>query len=192
MTGSGPTIQKNADGVIVGGVSVRLACECMRARRPADPVGDVLWYEGEYDVITSEEATALTAEHIRSERHAEVIGLVARGARRRGAKELLRESLKRMPPPFQGEEMTCIVCGSVENSEAQTSKGWRCIELNSTDRYYVCPKELPDDRAPAAVRSDAFVSWFRSIVAKTPSYKPASSVLYWRESEGQVMNEHLN
>lgn len=33
--------------------------------------GVVLWYEGEFDVVSGDEAAALTFEHLISERHAD-------------------------------------------------------------------------------------------------------------------------
>ena len=104
----------------------------------------------------------------------------------------MRESLRRLAPPFQGELMECVVCGGKEQSQANVSKGWRCIDLDSRDRYYVCPKELPADDAPPWMWTDAFIGWFSVIVEKTPGYKPASSFLYWRETRGEVTNAHLN
>jgi hypothetical protein len=112
--------------------------------------------------------------------------------KRKMRRRLLRESLERMPPPFQGEMMECVVCGASEQSMANRSMGWRCVELNSKDRYYVCPKELPADGSPGPVWRDAFLRWFKLIAEKTPGYKPARSVLYWREAEGKVTNAHLN
>ena len=112
--------------------------------------------------------------------------------RQRHSHKLLIESLEKMPPPFQGEEMACIFCGSVVRSNPNQSFGWRCLELNSKDRHYICAGCLPDAREPTRTWIDFYVRAVKRIVEITPDYKPAKSLLLWRETGGVVTNAHLN
>lgn len=105
---------------------------------------------------------------------------------------LLRESLDTMPPPFTGEQMICIVCGVVEQSELNVAKGRRCIELDKRARYYVCPREMPKEPASTDRWSEAYVRTFHHIVQKTPGYKPANSILIWIERGGQTTSASFN
>lgn len=43
--------------------------------------------------------------------------------------------------PFQGEMMTCCMCGKQWKSHPRIESDWTTITLDST-RYYICPKEL--------------------------------------------------
>jgi hypothetical protein len=112
--------------------------------------------------------------------------------KREAQRSLLRESLDTLPPPFTGEQMMCIVCGIVETSESNVSKGWRCIELDRQARYYICPREMPTEPASTNQWSDAYVRAFHHIVQKTPGYKPANSILIWIERGGQVTSARFN
>lgn len=42
---------------------------------------------------------------------------------------------------FQGEMMTCIMCGKQQKSDPKVESDWTCIEVDSVG-YYVCPQEL--------------------------------------------------
>lgn len=108
-------------------------------------------------------------------------------------RKLHRNAQKARPLPFLGEEMMCIVCGAVEQSEPNISKGWRCIELDHRSRYYICPREMPSASASKEQWSDAYVRAFDHIVQKTPSgYKPANYVLIFIERDGNVTSARLN
>ena len=50
--------------------------------------------------------------------------------------------------PFDGREMTCILCGRVEksNPDPDILSDWRAVELNS-DLCFACVDEFPPDGA---------------------------------------------
>ena len=48
--------------------------------------------------------------------------------------------------PFQGETMTCVVCGRSLESSPDVSSHWRCIVVDNV-RYYACVDEFPEDGA---------------------------------------------
>lgn len=48
--------------------------------------------------------------------------------------------------PFQGKEMTCVLCQRTETSDPGIESQWRSIDLDD-DRFYICPDEFPDDHA---------------------------------------------
>ena len=41
---------------------------------------------------------------------------------------------------FQGEKMTCVVCGTTQWSDPAVETGWDCVEVDGVG-YYVCPEE---------------------------------------------------
>jgi hypothetical protein len=45
---------------------------------------------------------------------------------------------------FQGEMMTCVMCGKEEKSDPKVESGWTCVEVDGKG-YYVCPAEIPVD-----------------------------------------------
>ena len=47
------------------------------------------------------------------------------------------------PTPFQGESMTCIMCGRVRKSDPGAESGWTSIDDLDGKRFYFCPGELP-------------------------------------------------
>jgi hypothetical protein len=112
--------------------------------------------------------------------------------KKRIRKHLAIESLKNMPPPFSGELMKCIVCDVVELSDPTIEKGWRCIELDKSDRYYVCASCLPAPNLHSNGWKGFYLSVFHHIFSKTPGIKPPKSVLVWRENLGIIVDRKLN
>lgn len=50
-----------------------------------------------------------------------------------------------MPPKkFQGELMTCVVCGRQSFSHPQINTQWRYLDLDASG-FYACPDEFPPD-----------------------------------------------
>ena len=41
---------------------------------------------------------------------------------------------------FQGEKMTCVVCGTTQWSDPAVETGWDCVEVDGVG-HYVCPEE---------------------------------------------------
>jgi hypothetical protein len=60
-----------------------------------------------------------------------------------------------IPLVFQGELMTCILCGKEEHSDPRVQSDWRAISLNGVV-FYACPdhfpadQDLPEDTEPHA------------------------------------------
>lgn len=46
---------------------------------------------------------------------------------------------------FQGEWMTCVVCGKQHQSDPKVESGWTHIEYDGQG-FYVCPRELRPDK----------------------------------------------
>lgn len=63
--------------------------------------------------------------------------------------------------PFQGEEMSCMLCGKKEMSDPAVPSGWRCLIGGDGNRYYACPDEFP--RGAGVVQSFG-VSYIRILV----------------------------
>jgi hypothetical protein len=63
---------------------------------------------------------------------------------------------------FQGETMTCVVCGCQQKSDPATESNWRAIHVNETI-YYVCPNEFPPDGSSREEFSQAYLMIFKKI-----------------------------
>lgn len=50
-----------------------------------------------------------------------------------------------MTKRFQGEQMTCVVCGKQVYSDPNVSSGWTYIEYEGQG-FFVCPAELEVNR----------------------------------------------
>jgi hypothetical protein len=92
--------------------------------------------------------------------------------------------------PFSGELMRCELCGREEKSEMRVSKGWRCLTLDG-HAIYICPDEIARGMTTQQW-SDLYVEAVRHYVARTPNYKPAKHVIFWRERFGEITKENLN
>lgn len=66
--------------------------------------------------------------------------------------------------PFQGETMTCVCCGKIQQSDPDVESNWRAITADSV-RYYACPDEFPPDGATALEFELAYTIVFRNILA---------------------------
>lgn len=47
-----------------------------------------------------------------------------------------------MKTPFQGELMTCVMCGKQHKSDPHVESNWTTIDMGG-QRWYICPDELP-------------------------------------------------
>ena len=68
-----------------------------------------------------------------------------------------------MSIPFMGEVMTCALCNKAQKSDPKIESNWRMLELNG-QRFYVCPKHFPSDRASAREFSKAYQHVIRSLM----------------------------
>lgn len=66
--------------------------------------------------------------------------------------------------PFQGETMTCVVCGRTKVSDPRVHSQWRAITVDG-ETYYACTREFPDDRASAKKFQRAYDRILRKIAA---------------------------
>lgn len=74
---------------------------------------------------------------------------------------------KHTNPPthlFNGEMMTCVMCGKQEHSDPDRESDWRAVEFGGVV-YYVCPAHFPDDRtATRWAYRQAYEAVFRKIL----------------------------
>jgi hypothetical protein len=79
--------------------------------------------------------------------------------------------MSKLKTPFQGELMTCCMCGKSQQSDRRTSSNWTTIDLEG-QRWYVCPDELPlTERATVWDFRRAYEKIFRKI-AEISEKKP--------------------
>jgi len=52
-----------------------------------------------------------------------------------------------MSKVFQGERMTCVMCGRSRMSDPKVESGWTCIEIDKR-LFYVCPVCFPTHDHP--------------------------------------------
>jgi len=64
--------------------------------------------------------------------------------------------------PFQGEQMTCVMCGKQHKSNPMVESNWTAITVDDGRTYYVCPAEFP----PANSSRQAFAAAYEKILAK--------------------------
>lgn len=57
--------------------------------------------------------------------------------------------------PFQGEMMTCIVCGRQERSNPAVKSDWRMLDADGY-HFYFCPDEFPSNKAGKEAFSEAY------------------------------------
>lgn len=55
---------------------------------------------------------------------------------------------RKIPLLFQGEMMTCVVCGARERSDRALETQWRAIQMDARV-VYACPAEFPPDGSDA-------------------------------------------
>lgn len=63
--------------------------------------------------------------------------------------------------PFQGEMMTCVMCGKQQASDPAVESNWRKLEIDGRP-FYVCPEEFPPDGAS----TEAFAAAYKRILLK--------------------------
>lgn len=66
------------------------------------------------------------------------------------------------PQEFQGELMTCCMCGQQQLSSPDRNTDWRIIQFNRQN-YYVCTEHFPPDEASAEDFSEAYKVILRHI-----------------------------
>lgn len=66
------------------------------------------------------------------------------------------------PTEFQGELMTCAMCGKEQQSHPDQESDWRIIELNA-QKHYVCTDHFPPDGASKEAFSEAYQTILRHI-----------------------------
>lgn len=72
---------------------------------------------------------------------------------------------------FQGEKMRCIMCNKVQWSDPQVNSDWTAIEFEGKT-YYVCPGEMPFERAKAGVATeDDFTRAYQKIFYRIAALK---------------------
>lgn len=85
--------------------------------------------------------------------------------------------------PFQGELMTCIVCGETQRSNPKIASDWRCMDADGYN-FYFCPEEFPPDEAGSEEFSKSYqiaIAVCSSEIAKRqgkPGIEPAEK---WQE-----------
>jgi hypothetical protein len=77
-------------------------------------------------------------------------------------------------PYFTGELMTCCVCRATERSDPHVSTQWRVIVVDDVP-FYACPREFPDDGAPAG----AFEGAYRRVMLHIVALRQASPGVHY-------------
>lgn len=51
------------------------------------------------------------------------------------------------PPPavFQNELMKCVMCAKELQADPDVESNWTCLEINQSEKYYVCPECLQNN-----------------------------------------------
>lgn len=66
--------------------------------------------------------------------------------------------------PFQGETMTCVICGRNQQSHHAVESQWRAITIEGV-RHYACPNEFPpDDSGTKEEFTAAYLKVFEAIM----------------------------
>lgn len=66
--------------------------------------------------------------------------------------------------PFQGEAMTCVMCGRTQVSDPAVESNWRAITVDG-EAYYACTREFPHDGARAGKFAKAYARILSKIAA---------------------------
>lgn len=72
--------------------------------------------------------------------------------------------------PFQGEMMTCVVCGKQERSDPKVESNWRGITLEK-QTHYACTDEFPADDASREEFEATYLKVLLAIVKKRKETK---------------------
>ena len=71
---------------------------------------------------------------------------------------------------FQGEQMTCVICGKQQKSNPAIESNWRCIQADGTN-YYACTDEFPADGASSEEFQVAYLKVLIAIARKLKETK---------------------
>lgn len=71
------------------------------------------------------------------------------------------EAIRKSNVAFEGQHMTCVMCGAKRKSDPAVSSDWRSIEVDH-QVYYACVNEFPPDGSSA----EAFRTAYDKIVRK--------------------------
>ncbi|MEO8608885.1 MAG: hypothetical protein ABI690_13420 [Chloroflexota bacterium] len=66
------------------------------------------------------------------------------------------------PQEFQGELMTCAMCGKEQQSQPDQNSDWRLLEVNG-QKHYVCTDHFPPDGSSKEAFADAYEKILRHI-----------------------------
>lgn len=58
--------------------------------------------------------------------------------------------------PFQGETMTCVMCGKQHKSNPMVESNWTAITVDAGQTYYACPAEFPPTNSSRKAYADAY------------------------------------
>jgi hypothetical protein len=66
---------------------------------------------------------------------------------------------------FQGEVMTCALCGKRQTSDPQVESDWRYLELDGVG-FYVCTDHFPPDGSSSEAFRDAYVEIIQTLATR--------------------------
>jgi hypothetical protein len=69
----------------------------------------------------------------------------------------------RTPEPFQGEVMTCALCGKREPSDPGRESQWRYLAIDGKG-HHVCTDHFPPDGASVAAFQAAYTAVLRRLI----------------------------
>lgn len=58
--------------------------------------------------------------------------------------------------PFQGEVMTCVMCGKQQKSNPMVESNWTAITIDEGKTFYACPAEFPAANSSRKAYADAY------------------------------------
>jgi hypothetical protein len=67
--------------------------------------------------------------------------------------------------PFNGETMTCVMCGARQQSDPKIESQWRLLVVDG-GQYYACPKEFPKDGSSVKAFRKAYMAVMVRIAEK--------------------------
>lgn len=73
------------------------------------------------------------------------------------------EAIKKSNAAFEGQLMTCVMCGAQRKSDPAVSTDWRSIDVDH-QVYYACANEFPPDGSSAGAFRAAYDKIIRKIL----------------------------
>jgi hypothetical protein len=64
---------------------------------------------------------------------------------------------------FMGEEMICILCGKIQQSDPAVESGWLYVEIDGQG-FYVCPDHQPKEREIYSTK--AWTEFYKIVILK--------------------------